>query len=329
MPLVSVITPFHLADAYLTAAVRSIQAQTLADFEHLIVDHGTGMDLAALGPAGADPRLRLVRQPPAATLADCLNAGIAAARGEFIALLDRDDLALPHRLERQVAALRARPACGLVAAAAADIDAAGRVLGRRFTLLEPAAHRTFLRYAPPATTSTYTGRRELFATLRYRPEYDFAPDYDFYLRAAEVTDSCALPEVLVHYRVHAGQATQRHLGEQVLHACQARLNAARRGRGAAESTLELAYLRAGAPDGKPGLAATYRHFAWQSLAEGFADLAVYHARKLLAADRSPAAIAAALGVVARALGAQPRRAGFLLRLFGTGPLRTHGLRPAT
>lgn len=107
------------------------------------------------------------------------------------------------------------------------------------------------------------------------------------------------------------------------------MNAARRRLGRAESTAEVARLRALAPGGAPTLAATYGHFARQALAEGIGDLAVYHARKLLSVDRGPGAIATALGVATRALGAQPRQAGFLLRLFGTGPLRTHGLRPAT
>src|SRR5690606_34233426 len=169
-----------------------------------------------------DERIRLVRMPENVGIAAGLNAGIEAARGEFIAILDSDDIALPRRLELQVAALRANSQLGFVGAEMDDIDEEGNVLGRRFVLLRPEEHRVFLRYAPPVTTSSVTGRRELFAAMRFRTDFAIAPDYDFFLRANERAESCALPEVLGQYRIHHAQMTQSNYVYQVMHGCIAR-----------------------------------------------------------------------------------------------------------
>ena len=114
MPVVSVIMACHRVTPFLRPAVRSVLAQTERDLELILVDNGTGAGLEPLAQDGADPRVRLVTLGTNRGIAAAHNAAVALAAGEFIALLDHDDLMLPRRLEKQIAALRASPGLGLV-----------------------------------------------------------------------------------------------------------------------------------------------------------------------------------------------------------------------
>jgi glycosyltransferase involved in cell wall biosynthesis len=105
-PLVSVIIPCYNRAHIIGQAVGSVQAQTLQDWEMLIVDDGSADDLAgALAPLmAADARIHLLRHARNRGGPAARNTGIAAARGRFIAFLDSDDTWMPRKLERQAEA---------------------------------------------------------------------------------------------------------------------------------------------------------------------------------------------------------------------------------
>jgi glycosyltransferase involved in cell wall biosynthesis len=113
MPLVSVIIPTYNRGAYIAEAIRSVQAQTHPEVEIVVADDGSTDNTREIVTAfgGAVTYLSLPhRGQPAATR----NAGLAVAKGEFVALLDSDDLFLPHKLAHQLRAFEAQPEAGLV-----------------------------------------------------------------------------------------------------------------------------------------------------------------------------------------------------------------------
>jgi GT2 family glycosyltransferase len=324
MPVVSVLMVFHRDTPFLRPAIASVLAQTFRDFELLLVDNGTGLTAADLGPAGADERLRWVRLEKNLGIAAGHNAGVAAARGEFIALLDYDDLALPARLEKQVAALRADPGLGLVSSRAQRIDAADRVTGPVFTLADPAGHRAYARYAAPIITPAVAGRREVFVAVPYRAEFPFAADLDFQARASEHWRFAVLPEVLLHYRWYADQTTQQKLGMIERSRAVICLTSARRRAGRPEN---LAAALAETETLDP--AAGSRRLAGLCVNEGFFEEAAFLARRSLALERSPWAAFAAMRLAARAwCRAAPAERGGVSRMFFQGPVRALGLTPA-
>ncbi|KAK42549.1 glycosyltransferase [Caballeronia jiangsuensis] len=107
-PLVTVVIPAFNAEAFIGEAIASIQEQTLEDWELIVVDDGSADHTlsAARQAAGDDRRVRLIRFDRNQGISTASNAGFDAARGHFIARLDSDDRALPHRLATQVAAFR-------------------------------------------------------------------------------------------------------------------------------------------------------------------------------------------------------------------------------
>ncbi|SAK89283.1 glycosyl transferase family 2 [Caballeronia temeraria] len=107
-PLVTVVIPAFNAEAYIGEAIASIQCQTLESWELIVVDDGSSDQTRSVArhAAGGDPRVRIIRFDRNQGISTASNAGFDAARGEFIARLDADDRALPHRLAAQVNAFR-------------------------------------------------------------------------------------------------------------------------------------------------------------------------------------------------------------------------------
>jgi glycosyltransferase involved in cell wall biosynthesis len=114
MPLVSVVIPVFNGAPFVAKAVASVRAQTVKDVEILVVDDGstdgTQKVLRRLERTDGIVWFQQEHGGPARSR----NRGIEAAKGEFVALLDCDDVWLPDKLEAQLAVLRARPQVGLV-----------------------------------------------------------------------------------------------------------------------------------------------------------------------------------------------------------------------
>jgi glycosyltransferase involved in cell wall biosynthesis len=140
-----------------------------------------------------------------------LNEGIGLARGQWIARMDADDIALPERLALQVKHLEATKAdfCGGAVACFGDWRALWR-----YPLTHEACEVRLL-FEVPFAHPTVMGRREAFDRLRYQPEFVLAEDYDLWQRAWAA--GCRLvnvPEIVLRYRVHTAQTSSRKSEEQ-------------------------------------------------------------------------------------------------------------------
>ena len=105
----SVLLPvYNEQPAFLNRAIESILAQTMPDFKLFLLDDGsdaaTAADLDAW--SARDARIRVIHLPHQGVTIT-LNHGIREAHGQFIARMDGDDIALPHRFEKQIAFLEA------------------------------------------------------------------------------------------------------------------------------------------------------------------------------------------------------------------------------
>jgi glycosyltransferase involved in cell wall biosynthesis len=142
--------PAHNTGPLVADAILSVLRQTYEDFELIVVDDGSTDETAAEARAfTADPRVRVIEQANGGPSA-ARNAGIALARGEYISMLDSDDMWLPRYLEVMAAALHGDPAAGLAYTDAWVLDdQTGRI--RRTTMMHyqrPPAH-------PPADSERF------------------------------------------------------------------------------------------------------------------------------------------------------------------------------
>jgi len=231
-PAVSVVMPMRDAGAFLGAAIESILTQTFADFELIIVDDGSGDGSRVWADryAAADPRIVVLRSPGRGIVA-ALNHGISQARGDLIARMDADDIALPHRFATQVAALGARPRVGVVGSNYTAIDTQGKRLRNIVLPATPEAVRERLVAGNCIAHPTVMMRRDaVLAAGLYRADFPLCEDYDLWLRLSAITDIVNLPEVLLRYRLHPAQATASNL-ERRLRSEVAAINDAIRRRG--------------------------------------------------------------------------------------------------
>jgi glycosyltransferase involved in cell wall biosynthesis len=107
MASISVIIPAYNADRFLAETLTSVLSQTVPPLEVLVIDDGS-TDATADVARGFGSRVTLIQQPNSGESV-ARNRAIAAASGEWIAFCDADDLWVPHKLERQCAALDSRP----------------------------------------------------------------------------------------------------------------------------------------------------------------------------------------------------------------------------
>lgn len=105
LPLVSVVMPAYNAVRWIAEAIVSVQQQTVTDWELLVVDDGsTDMTCSVVEQlAAGDPRIRLIRCEANQGVAYARNLGLDMSRGQYVALLDSDDVWYPQKLEQQIA----------------------------------------------------------------------------------------------------------------------------------------------------------------------------------------------------------------------------------
>ncbi len=208
MPRVSVVMPAYNAAAYLPEAVRSILEQTFTDFELIVVDDGSTDDGPKILASFDDARLRVVRQENAGVAA-ALNAGLAEANGEYIARMDADDIAAPHRLAVQVAFLNRWPKIAAVSCELVFIDGDGNALeyGIRRPC-SPLAIRRATLLGAPIVHAALLARASFFERYGgYRVEMKHVEDYDLWVRAMNDARFAALPFEMYHCRRHGGSVS--------------------------------------------------------------------------------------------------------------------------
>ncbi|OAI50974.1 hypothetical protein AYO44_05285 [Planctomycetaceae bacterium SCGC AG-212-F19] len=232
-PLVSVVMSVYNGARYLPEAAESIQAQTFRDFEFVVVDDGSTDTTAALLDryAQLDPRIRPLRQENQGLIRS-LNRGVHASRGKYIARMDADDVALPDRLEKQVARLESQPELAVLGGAVRWLTSRGPHSGVHRNPCDPGEAAGMLRRQSCLVHPTVMMRRDVFcATGGYRQAFKDAEDYDLWLRMAATYPVANLPDTLLHYRVHDGQVSGTRIVQQAMSTLAAQMCAALRSRG--------------------------------------------------------------------------------------------------
>jgi glycosyltransferase involved in cell wall biosynthesis len=209
-PLVSAIVPVYNGERFLAQALDSALAQTMRHLEIVVVDDGSTDGSGALADlyASRHPGVVRVHHQRNQGLCHARNAAMAMARGVYFALLDADDVWLPHHLEESAALLQRRSRVALVHSDIERIDVDGNSLGcatRYWDQLHADAFRVLFLRQEHVCCPTAVFRREAVERVgNFDPQFNRmgCEDRDLWLRIAVIADVAYLGNVHARYRLH-------------------------------------------------------------------------------------------------------------------------------
>ncbi len=218
MPTVSVITAAYNAAPYIAQAIESVQAQTLADWELIIVDDASNdQTVAVVESYLRDARVQLIQHTENRGPSAARNRALELAQGEWIAILDADDWFEPNRLEQLLQAAR-QMEVSIVYDLCRRVDAhTGETLRIFFASVAPPPDAP-TRYTPADAVQLHLTLQPLIHRetlnrmgLRYREDITLGEDYLFQTLFTIEAGGCGvLPEALYNYRVHRSSTYHRH-----------------------------------------------------------------------------------------------------------------------
>jgi glycosyltransferase involved in cell wall biosynthesis len=212
-PQVSVIIKSYNHAAFVGQTIESIIEQSFQDFELLVLDDGSSDETPAIVASFKDPRLHLEVSVENRGISAAMNSLIARAQGEYIAILNSDDFALPGRLEKQAQLLAAEPEVGALFTLPETVDDFGKPTESYFDFsvaftLPDFSRTSWLRFfffhANCLCAPTAMIRRVVYDRAgEYDRKLTSLQDLDMWIRVATTSRIHVLREKLTAFRIHS------------------------------------------------------------------------------------------------------------------------------
>ncbi|MDD3265738.1 MAG: glycosyltransferase [Burkholderiales bacterium] len=218
----SVVMPIYQTnEIYLREAIESILSQTYSDFELIIVNDSPAdeMRLHNIISSYNDSRIIWVQNEINSGIAIASNMGINNSQGEFIAMIDHDDICVANRFEQQINFLENNLQYGFVGGQADAFYSDKSIVKLNYAISSSMGKlkKSFFDGVPFLNPSIMF-RKSALNDLRYDPSYKVCADYDLFARLIFEKNIMAtnLPDVLIYYRFHDANTSfkQYLLGEQ-------------------------------------------------------------------------------------------------------------------
>ncbi len=235
MPKVSVLIPVYNAAPFLEASINSVLQQTYRDFELVLLNDASTDNSEWIVQNFSDPRIRYYKNETNLGISASRNKLMDLAKGEYLAVMDNDDISLPERFAKEIAFLDEHP----------DVTIVGS-WGKLFNALPAENFVTWIKKAvvnmgwiwcqPENVTmeETLRGNTCMHSSMmirkadfvkhniRYNPQYTPAEDYDLLRQVlANGLQICNLPEVLFLYHLHGNNFSLQK--KQMMKAADARV----------------------------------------------------------------------------------------------------------
>lgn len=211
-PKITVLMPVYNCELYIQEAIDSILNQTFTDFEFLIIDDASTDKTIDIIKRYNDSRIKLIIKPINTGYTNSLNYGLKIAKGEYIARMDGDDISLPERFAKQVKLLDQN----------IDIVVCGTlfsIIGANNIITVPQSHEdiklAMLKDCCIAHPTVMIRKHCLDKfDLIYDVNKEPAEDYDLWTRLLPIAKLHNLQEILLDYRVHTSQVSQKRNDQQ-------------------------------------------------------------------------------------------------------------------
>jgi glycosyltransferase involved in cell wall biosynthesis len=206
-PQVSIVIPTRNRRTLLAETIDSILAQTLANWELIVVDDASEDDTFSYVSGLGDRRIRAMRLEQHAERSAARNTGLDVAKGEFILFLDDDDLLIESGLQTHVDALVHHPAAVASVGSVEEFDERGARSSSRLV-----RHRQERDVWPdvllgwgPVCGRTVFRTRAMQSVQGWNTTYNICEDHELWLRLSRLGPVVLLPEAVYRYRIHSGQ----------------------------------------------------------------------------------------------------------------------------
>jgi glycosyltransferase involved in cell wall biosynthesis len=233
-PLVSVIIPAYNAGLFLRQAINSILNQSYRNFELIIVDDAStdnSWEIISSFKRQYSKKIKVVKLPQNLNRGGDVagNIGLNLAKGEFVARMDADDIAMPDRLEKQVSFLLTNPEIFAVGSNAHVINKDGYLIGeKKMPLDNENIYREFFVFHPLIHPTLMFRRSAIKRKNLYKIEYQANNDYlTFFEMITKGYRFANLPEKLLCYRFHGKNDSLVKVKSKFFNSLKIRLQAVR------------------------------------------------------------------------------------------------------
>ena len=206
-PRVSVLMPvYKTKNEFLIEAIDSILAQTFSDFEFLILDDCPTDNREHIVLSYNDNRIKYIKNDTNLGITPSRNKLLEMARGEYIAVMDHDDVSLPNRFEKQVAYLDEHKDIGVVG------SFIHKIVGKKDVKLpvEDRDIKSGLMMKCVIVHPASMIRKSVLTenNIHYEEHYSPSEDYKLYCKLIDYTNFYNIPEVLFNYRDHKNNTSR-------------------------------------------------------------------------------------------------------------------------
>ena len=212
---ISVIMPVYNGEKYLNQAIDSILNQTYSDFEFIIINDCSTDSTEEIVQSYSDDRIVYLKNEKNSGVAATLNRGLEAARGEYIARMDADDISHPERIEKQVRYMDNNPDVGVCGANAIVFESGEDKYKLVYSEFDEDIRIDMIFNTPFAHPAVIIRNEVLILNnIKYDEQFEKSEDYKMWYDILSISKGHNLMDFLLRYRHHSKQVSNTFVEEQ-------------------------------------------------------------------------------------------------------------------
>lgn len=216
-PKITAFMAAYNVSRYIAESVSSILNQTFKDFEFIIIDDGSTDDTALVVKSFNDSRIRFLQNDGNKGIPFTRNRLLELAKGEYIAILDSDDIAYPDRFQLQLSFFTSHPEVALCGGHGKIINEHGLETDKKIIVPTDVSINMRILFGNPFINSSTMFKTQIFRELNGYKNFALAEDFDLFIRIAEKNKVANIDAFLVKYRIHGENITIKRSEEQEKH----------------------------------------------------------------------------------------------------------------